>query len=82
LGGVVAERGVGDGDAGGVKVVSDLGESIALIAEVGDFGFQLVNSLSDGVRSRNRRGECGEAFTSLIDSVRREGGAFRSWHLR
>jgi len=78
LGSIVAESGVGDRDAGGVQVVGDLGEGIALIAEVGDFGFQLVNGLTDGVRSRDRRGEGGEAFASLIDGVRREGGAFRS----
>jgi hypothetical protein len=58
LGSVVAESGVGDRDAGGVKVVGNLGEGVALLAKVGDFGFQLFNGLTDGVRSGNRGREC------------------------
>lgn len=54
-GGVVAEGGVGDGDAGVVEVLGDLGEGVALVAESGDFGFENLDGLADGVRGGSRR---------------------------
>ena len=69
LSGVVTEGGVGDGDAGRVEVVGDLGKRIALIAESGDFGMELLDGLADGVRRGDRRGQGSEEFASLNDRV-------------
>jgi len=71
---------VGDGDAGGVEVIGDLGEGIAFVAEGSNFWFEEFNGLADGDRGGDRGGQGSEALAGLFNGVRGEGRVFFGGH--